>query len=582
MTEVLRLGVFVAFFILLLCAFAWLVSELSQRFGPNASTSASVAPVQVFALVGGENKAIDEAGGTALARLFLARLEDIQRQMREARQVIREAGQTIGNVSTRTDYDEASDRVGLPREIFAVPELKLEIGGVEVGSLLSRTLAWVASPSLNHIVVHRTGGDTAARVRVAMSGPSVPGGRIFLELMQPEEVEDDGAAIDALAFGLVKLAFERQTRDLDLGAFPSHREFKAYLTAMTELARLIRADAGGRITRNELKNLLDRAEGLHQLATDLEWPSLHVLVATLALRTGAEDQIGKARALLLRARALLAGSDGRLVQAIDLQLTNLRLAAGVARTEAPQSGSSTTPEIADRARQIRISIGLPANPRNTANALIVVGADAQKGGASERVAEYTNGLISTVREIQPRVSPVIVGTDELTSINFGAGEGISALNAAFARTERVILWTYGPLPDPALMRLDALARASPDKLIVFSAGNRPSEDYGRRLSALPENVLVISALEADGSKAASFSQATARSFWVPGRQIPTAGRTWDGTGPAAAVFAAALAEVLAARPDIGVEELRRLLAPVDVDNPVARFGEVLRTASGGS
>jgi hypothetical protein len=48
------------------------------------------------------------------------------------------------------------------------------------------------------------------------------------------------------------------------------------------------------------------------------------------------------------------------------------------------------------------------------------------------------------------------------------------------------------------------------------------------------------------------------------------------------VFAAALAEVLTERPDIGVQELRRLLTPEGAAVAPARFGEVLRTVRGGS
>jgi hypothetical protein len=138
--------------------------------------------------------------------------------------------------------------------------------------------------------------------------------------------------------------------------------------------------------------------------------------------------------------------------------------------------ASITPEQgADRANEIRQYLGLPPERPSSGGSIVIAGTSSSDTAVSG-IKEYTDDMVSTVRILLPKLQPIIAGTQQLTRPNLLDAEAIAALDAVFEATPRVALWTYGPLSESVQARLDALARRSPRRLFVLSAGNHPSED----------------------------------------------------------------------------------------------------------
>jgi hypothetical protein len=587
MPDIVRIGIYVSLVILLTSAFIWMFSELHRRFVSPEARGGRLAPVQVI----GATDDAAEKNGIALAHVFLARVAEIEGRFRRARDVLLELTNERTETAGPTDLETAAAARGLPSDVFLLPDIKLTIGEVEVGGLVTRILHWAFAPSVNQIVLQPIGPDDARRgIRAVMSGPSVPDGRLAVELStSPSKAPEGGdggetstqpidtaAALDALAAALVKAVLERDTSDLDVGAFTDHEQFLSFLDVLSRLATQLRAERAGRVSSRDLEGIYGsdgKAGGLKALANALDWPSLLRASAIVAARLGHAQDVDD---FLDRARRITR--DPARIAAIDAQ--RIALARQPTAEEARNSRSpGEDPDLGARATELRAMLALPAAP-GPSGSIALAGSNDQ---ASPVVwlPGYVANLEATIRSMAPGTHVTVPGGPNIAAAGVLDDTAmVGMLNAAFAATARVVLWTYGPLSEPVLARLRELATATPDKLFVLSAGNRADATYGRRLDALPENVFVVSALD-DTGRAATFAQISARAFWVPGRRVPTTGRFWDGTGPAAAVFAAALAEVLATRPQASAAELRRLLAPATGAIEPARFGEALRGAAGG-
>lgn len=600
MEDAVRIGLFLGAGFLLLSAVLWAGNALfATILGDPRPNVLRLAPVEVISGVAPaadtENSAPPPGtADVALARLFLARVQFVQNRVDDVRAGLadvvkfldeqrRDASATVTDdaddleepvdsapsspnradsarspatgAGARGGTSPGAELPGLASDVFELPKIALTIGGVDVGPLLTRMMSWAFTPKLDRIVIDRSTAATTG-TRVSIAGPGVPRRAVVIDKLLADQ-GTEAAALDRLAYALALRAFEVGANDLEPSAFPNEQEFSRFLEAMFDLQRLVALGRMGATVDPELEKVF---ETLSDLSDKVHWHRLHVITAVVAQNLGRNSiavslfdralrhlKVKQAPAAEIEslARRLEAARRNADVEAAS-HLVRQRRIAGIASMIGLPRPTSGTPGVAPAAGQ-----SVPG--------LVVVGCETPS--TPPWMQRYTADVLGTVRAFTPNALIDVVGAEV-----FSAGARRSqepwrrAMDAAFASEHRVILWTYSPITKELAERLAELTTAYPSKVFVLASGNRHREDLKALLDALPENVFVVSALDYVAIDARPDAQTSGVTIWVPGVSVPTTARLWTGAGPAAAVFASGILQVLANNPQMTVAEIREGIA----------------------
>lgn len=528
----------------------------------------------------------DDAGGrlgTTLATMLLARLGRIREELKASTQALRSARRGDAEAVIQT-LDVGDPGLGwVPERLFAPLDLKMAVGGVEVGGLIAWIHRTLARDSLLQVALHYDGDQAVAVTHLGGSGEQslwirTRGGN--------DEVVSD------IAYALTHRQFARHLPEVE-ALEPA--EFKTLMSTLHRLAELNRQVARGRAAPQAYADLVRPLETLLERAPS--WRDLVRLTASVAESAG-----DATRAIALYRRELelaAAGEPARQAIAARIERLTQRIAATTpARTDAPGLPPADRPPSAaaayplnllgvasaamSRSTQVAVVGGVPPGSLDAdhyrlladlAQAAAQMAAPPAADPGAAFMEEYTLSLVQAVRLVAPRArflfAPVRAPRGATTAV-----ELLRALERAVAEKPPILLVTLGPLEGPEFVRLLQKA-VDTGVLVVIAAGNDPARPAPFAGHPLATSVLVVGAADAQGGEA-KFSQRAPGIVWAPGEKIPvgtTSGRAEAraGTAYAAALAAGVAARVLAEHPGLDLprllDTLRETARPARPDGP---------------
>lgn len=584
MDTVLRVLVYVVVGLILLLANLWFVRSLIQEIG-------GVPPSAIGAFsVSGK----DDPGnkhGIALANMLAATVRRIGDEMKAASQAMEGARKATQADVVRPQVDVPDVPLTVPIEIFQPLDIKLSLGGVEVGGVLS----WLQGAMMKERVLSFS--VQYADNQTLVTG-QVPGGNPFF-------LEVDGAKqrdiVEAVAYTLVQDQLSRTIPEL---AALELKDVREVLGSLQEVAKLERHAALGRVADDRIVSLLSRLDTLS--AKMPGWMELRQVTAEIAerakqdakalsyyekLRADAKRQSTYEKMLdekirLLSARLQQAQAARTVAAKVVAQAAQAAAEAAVSRTAGPSlvPASSKDPLLAaptttgllelvgvkslEMPKTVRVAVlgGVPAKGQVPEQRMTVIGHETA-ARTDDYMEEYLGTISQWVRLIAPETH-FVFRPMRGTGGAFSSSEIVAALNDLIAAHPDVLLVTLGPLDGKAFTVAfeDAAARGI---LIVLAAGNDPRLAFPFASSPLADRMLVVSAVTMTGEPAV-FSPSHEKAVWAPGVDLPVmigskGQESRSGTTYAAAVAAGLAARVLASRkidkPEDAVRVLRTTARP---------------------
>ena len=291
MESLMRIGVFLVFGGILLLANIWFVRQAFESFFRPGLV---IAP---FELVGQSG---DAGTGKTLAYLLQARLQQVLGDLERAQNSLRNtppgpAGQARLEI-------EKPDSGGPPQPpvpafwqpirlnttLFSPVDMKVAVGGVEVGSVLP----WIQRAIVKRDMLTFTVSYEAGKAVIAGDISALHAGTASVWTETAAATPTNIA--DLLAHEIIrrKLATDSNSR---IGALDA-AEFQTLSNTLLATARLNSRIAQGRIVREDFAQLVPGVEGLVQKVPD--WSDLLFLAGTIAENAGADD---KAQPVLCKA-----------------------------------------------------------------------------------------------------------------------------------------------------------------------------------------------------------------------------------------------------------------------------------------
>ncbi len=398
MELVARLAPFVVVGVMLAGLNIWYVLHLHAAFFAS-NPPRSIAAFHVLGNPGG-----GATDGQALAHLLVARLKQIEKKMADAETALQEVTRApLTPPGFAVVVDEGDRR--LPASVFQPLELNAQVGGVEVGGLLSWAHRGFARGRVLQIAMHYLGDATY----VGGNWDHDDDDSFWVET--PASADED--VIVAIAY---QLAFQQfLIRNPDAGALTAD-EFSELMASVTRFVEVNRRAALGRPTSDEYAVLLGSIDQLVDKTP--HWVEFVLLAADVSRRAG-----NVPRAIELYSRVTGMEIDDRLIAHALEQLDALNFIRGGREGTGP--GLETVSleldgrrpsravqairtmvgvEGLDMPRTVRIGIvGLP--PAADLAELLQAGRADVLGNAGPResaeLAEYVMTLVSTIQVIAP-------------------------------------------------------------------------------------------------------------------------------------------------------------------------------------
>lgn len=537
-----------------------------------------IAPFQII----GKDDAGGKIGAT-LAGMLLARLSRITQEMDASTRSLQAARERRGQAQIQTlDLPDPAP-LSVSERLFAPLDLKMTVGGVEVGGLISWIHGKLSRDSLLQISIQYDGDRVIAVSHAA--------GDVDHSLWIETKGGND-ETVAAIAYALTHRQFARRVPEVE-ALTPA--EFRSLLSTIHRAAELDRQVAHGRSASKAYAELLPNLEALLDKAP--RWSALLGLTAELAENAG---EPAKARTLY---RKEMEGQDGSDARRADVAARIERLSQLIAATTPTPGAAAAVPGpaaalTADRvgfpltllgvtSREMRgtpplIAVvgGIPPAGTLPADRFTVVGDSPSQSGAAagtadgdDMMTEYTLTVVQTVELVAPKArfvfAPVRSSRGTSTSADI-----LRAMNLAVGARPNILLVTLGPL-EGAIFEQALQHFVDAGVLVVLAAGNQPERPVPLAGSPVFKTLMAVAASDAEGGPA-KFTQRGTDVFWAPGEKIPVqprAGKTEAraGTTYAAALAAGVAARVLAEHPKLGVprliDTLRETAVPVKPGGP---------------
>ena len=273
MEVAIRLLLYTATGLALLVANLWFIHSVYRNF---LSSEYVIAP---FNVIDPSGKTVGEKAGLAYAQMMVARLANIQSQLRAAQASPTQPSTTQNASNPLTVTLFVPRPVEIPTGLFEPVNISATVGGVEVGGIF----AWIQKTlSRERALVFTTYERADKAIISADLGNLTPGARLWFE---SDKHPDDIATNAAYALIQVRLA-ERQSgpiKDLDL------RDFRLLFETIFKVDELNRRVAQGHVVDANFVGLLPSIES--QVERIPDWPELVYLTASVA--EGARN-VGKA------------------------------------------------------------------------------------------------------------------------------------------------------------------------------------------------------------------------------------------------------------------------------------------------
>lgn len=531
----------------LLAANIWYGRTLWSLVSPE-----SQAPVLAPFVVTGKSEG--ETLGMSLARMLQSRLRRIGEGIDASRAALEQAADSMRpQVRPSVVGPSAADPVTVPSGVFVPVELDLEVGGVQLGGVLSFFQRWRMRRRTLTFTVNFTDDD-----RAHVSG--------FVDIGRSRSLwlETDGGyvdLVDAVAFSLMQSQFAASTPQV--GAL-EWNEFRHLVQALQQIVTLNNRMARGRSSPSDFEEPLERLQQLVELLP--EWPELLRVAAETAEKAEKRDV---AHDLYVRLKALL-DPDTPEYAALERRIAELSppppdrvVAGGGDRLVALVGAGAGAPET--RAPTIAVAGGVPSAA--DAPGVTILG-DGPAPEGSDWAADYMDRIVEVVRLIAPDAELLFHASASPLLARSLPG----AIRAFGARRPDVLLvpisFTSGAF-DPVTQALLALE----DVPVVVSArmqsGAGPESLIGAdQEQALIGRHIVVSPTDLEG-RPAFFARSFEGAFWAPGVDVPYIldgePQTMSGSGPAAAIAAAVVGRARRTLPDLAWPELRDLLERTAVE-----------------
>jgi hypothetical protein len=516
-----------------------------------------IAPIQVI-----DSSEVNTALGEPLAQMLLVRIGHIRDQLTVAAtaiqsvpqvQVAYSAGELVRPVE-ETSPPIAPLKDELPHRLQQSFTVDLKVGGVELTGMANWLIRQFSSVSLMRIIIETVGDKTFVYGNFDSRGQQT-----FAFSLPDKSSKDD--ILLAVARRIAQRSISRSIPEL--GAF-TPEDFAHLLEVLSNLADLNRRIARGYQPSDEFEKAFATLDGLVRQVP--RWSSLARITGEVAERA---NKMGRARDLYMQAMVHAQPKEEK----GDLQEKIERVTSAIAKqTPAPPKeilkrlfSQMNIPEKTPMPRPIRIAVvgGAPTAEIMSRYVARLIARQREVQPISEEykqnggIENYFSRIISTISLVAPKAEFLV------------SQRPMNPFTEVVAATKELI----DEKPEILLLPIRGFSQSLNDLfevalkqniVVILPAGNEgPTTPVPLAGDSLLDRVMVVSAVTETGNPAA-FSQRDKRSFWVPGTDVPTldpAGTwtRWNGTGPASAVAAGAIARILAEKPGALVLDLLQAL-----------------------
>ena len=550
MEIVVRALVFAAFVILLVVGNVWLLrTAAGYAFGKTADV------LLPFRVVGRDDP--DGKLGASLAQMLIGRVGRIRQEMEASAQALEDARAAYQAPGIRPLNDSRYQVVAIPEQVFQPLDVKLSLGGVEVGGVLSWLHAWSATDHAMRLSVEYL------EDRAIVAGASGRDNSAILYLEVPYTKNHE--IVGAIAYSITQ---EQLARRIPEVSALEVKDFETLLRTLREAAQLNKQAALGAELDQSYEALIKKMEELTKKMP--RWAALSRVAAQMA-----ENANDPAHALDFYRRELAALDRGdktrKLVQARIEELEQHAVAKvhGLTPVQSPTLPSSAAQDkvlarlastesaqemlkvlgVDELGMPAEISVavlgGVPTLGLLPANSYQLVDPGAKAAKQDPMMTEYLDSVVQSVRLIAPRARLVFFPMVGQGGGAFGEPEIRQALKQLIAAKPQILLVTLGPLDGKAFSD-DFKEAARQGTLAVLAAGNEPNRPFPFAGTPLLDQIMVVSAVDLKG-KPASFAPKNEKAFWAPGVDIPVVVSTEKLEVRSGTTYSAALAAGVAAR-----------------------------------
>jgi len=573
MDAMIKILLYVAIGFLLLTANIWYLKSIGSTIWPR--TPRVIAPFQIV----GKS---DEGGklGIVLASMLKARLGRIREEMEASARSLEDAKSIEVNQEIVPGVFRISKQpmepIPLPNEVFQPLNLNMSVGGVEVGGILSWLQRRLTQDDALSFSAHYSGDKAIVSGSLDSAGSKT--------LWIGTSGSNDDELVADIAYAITQKRFSERYAEVEA---LTTKEFQSLLTILHNAAELNRQTVLGRTTGAGYDDLLT---GIQKLLEKMpNWKLLVRLTAEIAERA---ERLETAIAFYYRELTLTSVDSAQeharkfLEQKIGKikELSNEKAAATAALESANTSPGLAGGSVVDKIRSL---VGVSTLEMNRNPMIAIIGPPPPKGVISEdqisvlkkesdprtaydpSLQEYVSSLVQSSQLIAPKTRfifiPININKESSAGSSGFVSELLVALNRLLAASIKpdILLVSYRGL-DLEVIGKAFQTVATQGITIIVPAGNDPSQPVPFSKSYLLDQILVVSAVDLQGSKA-GFSASDDKVVWAPGERIPFKSplsgevELWNGTGPASAIAAGVVARILDKHPDLKPPQLIEIL-----------------------
>lgn len=553
--------------VILLVLNVWYIRSVYRTFW-SSDLPDVIAP---FQFIGREDK--DGSQGRGLARMLVARLDYLQREINEA-----EGALTAGTVVPPPAPSPPSplpQPVDGPRQItqrsrvLDVPDIQVKVSGVDVTGFVAWAYRGLAEGRSIRTTVYSPGTNQQVTVAVSLETPRV--GDLWIGDVGP----NDGVVVDEVAMEIVR-QFVIQGRRIPEAAGLDRKQFREMIESLRKIADLNQRVAQGYLPPStDYADIANRLEPLTERTPG--WRALIDLAAQAA-----ENARDLSRASRLYQRELLLvdrGKEGEVYERLEKKIAALN------KSLEPAGATPATPAHVPVVKTWPLGLlAVPvAPPMQRSPRVAVLGSTPSPdllsqldspevlnrpalGQQSREMQNHTDTAVAAIQAVAPKAHFIFAATPRQGEGGLSLRDLTLALQELLqAKPQVLVIPLRPPSQDPAYTEL--VARAAKECVVVVAAGNDGAERPAQFEAAGLLDVLMSVAAVGKNGGPAEFSSRSDKAFWAPGVDIPlrfplggrVAQEVRSGTTYSASLAAGVVARVLDRKPDLMPPEVLKLL-----------------------